>query len=117
MNNLDPTLSASEDLGTDVVRIAWRRSIGAGRVAHHFVYPSTELTPQYSSALIARLLCYYLIDLVPDEGLHDAVTSLSETIDFHATNDAALSPVNEHQYLPAEMGKTFRNPAFELDPD
>ncbi len=117
MSTLDLGPLAS-DPGTDLVQIARLRNVGAGKVAHHLVYPSTELTPQYSSALLARLLCYYLIDLVPDEGLRDAVSSLGETLDFYATSPGGLpGSEDQHQYLHVTIGKTFQSPGFEIDTD
>lgn len=120
MSIFDPSRSAlNEGFETDVVQIGWRRDLGAGTVTHHILYPGTQLTPQYSSVLISRLLCYYLIDLVPDEGLHDAVSGLSETLEFHTSIQGAalLQSSVEARRLPASIGKTFQSPGFELDPD
>lgn len=94
----------------------WGRHVGGTQVVHGVRFPQTfENLIDIQPALL-RVLCYLLVDQIPDRGLPDVCESLHEFQEFY------LSPVETVQRLPEpepelklQLGPSQIRPEFGLD--
>jgi hypothetical protein len=111
----DPLL----DVGTESVHLGWYHELASGgRIAHHLMYePETGFTPRYSEELVLRILCHYLVDSVPDQGLLELTDSISSLAKYYQPPRHSVLLVPERKQLRAARGKAFDSPTFHVEPE
>jgi hypothetical protein len=62
-----------------------------------------------------RLLCHYLLNQIPDEGLPELCESIGQIYEFHFSTATAYTPPKfETRSVRAKRGRAYERPEFSL---
>ena len=99
--------------------VHWYQDVTGAHFAHFVSFePNNGQTePHNYEPLWLRVLCHVLINHVPDEGLYEALESLSNIYEFHSTiahRSTRLASLPETTGTRAKLGEPFQRPAFVI---
>jgi hypothetical protein len=82
--------------------------------AYGFYLSGTSNRVEWPEPIFKRLLCQALLQQLPDEGLDEAVESLSYMNAFYRLPRYVLPPQSPRQSIPVQMGKVHVQPVFPV---
>lgn len=102
--------------------LRWYQDVTGAQFAHavSFEPRNSQTEPTNYEPLWLRVLCHVLVNRVPDDGLHEALESLSNIYEFHSTiahRAASLASLPEATGTRAKLGESFQRPAFLISDD
>jgi hypothetical protein len=85
--------------------------------AYGFYLSGTSNRVELPEPIFKRLLCQALLQQLPDEGLDEAVESLSHMNEFYRLPRYVLPPQPPRQSIPVQMGKGIIAPVYPVTED
>lgn len=88
-----------------------------GRIHHLLSYQrdATELAwPKYQASVVFRILCHYLVDAVPDNGVPEMLDSVVSLFEYYRVPSQTVVVGPERKQLPASLGKVYQSPTFHI---
>lgn len=97
--------------------LGWKQELTEGQLSHVFVFrpQETGLGNDLPLRLRLRLLCHYLLNQIPDEGLPELMESIAEIYEFHCSATSTYAPPKlETRSVRAKRGRVYERPEFSL---
>lgn len=98
------------------ISINWQQETAGAKFLHRVELGTTAGAPGYETGIALRVLCHYLINNIPDEGLAELCQSIADIHDYYITRAHHLRslPLPSRDVLKAKSGATYERPAFGL---
>jgi hypothetical protein len=90
---------------------AWKFQAPEGELAHILTWNGTEDIQARQQSLLVRVFCHALIDLIPEEALHETLDALKEVFEFHIAREQVALPSSPTR-LSATVGRVYERPDF-----
>ncbi len=96
--------------------VTWRSSVQNATVGHVIGCKGTfESVSDWPYELQLRILCYLLIDRMPDEGLEETLSTLVDNREFYSTRVKASAVLEEKNQVKVTIGETRETPPLHID--
>lgn len=119
MTPWDRSLSNETSASPPQIVARWSRQMAAG-VVDHWVQLQVDETisgPEELLLPLERMLAHFLVDQMPDEGLHELVESLANMFDFYARRSTPAPLPSPPRRTRARVVGRYERPVFEVTED
>lgn len=101
------------------MRLQITQPLCGGRIEHLISFPALATSGEIDipDAVKARLVCHVLLTQIPDEGITEAVESLSHMWEFYRTRVAQAPQLPSPPSIPAVYGKAYTREVFQVTED
>lgn len=108
-----PALSSQE---SNEIEINWMNQTATSEFEHHILVRTTaEPTRFDQQSIFLKVLCHYLLNKIPDEGLPEMCRSMAEVFDYYVRAPRLVKGHEAKQLsVKAKTGQKYERPAFPI---
>ena len=98
------------------ISVGWNEDISGIRFSHEVAFRRpTESGNEYALRIVLRILCHFLVDRIPDNGLKETGETLLEIGQFYRERSKDDMPLlAEKTEINARRGRSYERPEFPI---
>lgn len=114
-------MSGNPDLvsfGIEPDHLQWWHRYPGYEWSHSVMFKQLDEGTNYqcvSPKIIHRLLCHFLIDRIPDEGLPELVESVGGIYEFYQLPAPTPALLPQHRSVSGEISRSYERPPFQIE--